>query len=102
MNQIIIYCIINCGYCWNVICSIAQTLQEEVAQENNQKMESEKQTVHEAKEVLDKHAKAVMDIDKQYSDVRARLDQLAEEMDPLKVRMSKCWLEMENNILLNH
>ncbi|XP_046869724.1 structural maintenance of chromosomes protein 6 isoform X2 [Hypomesus transpacificus] len=62
---------------------------EEVAQENNQKMESEKQTVHEAKEVLDKHAKAVMDIDKQYSDVRARLDQLAEEMDPLKEEQAK-------------
>lgn len=62
---------------------------EEVAQENQLKIESEKQAVHEAKEELDVLARAVMDIDKEYSDVRTRLDQLAEDMEPLKEEQAK-------------
>lgn len=61
-------------------------MQEEVAEENQQKIETEKQTVHEAKRELDKHRKKAEDIDTKYSSVRERIDQLSEEMEPLKVQ----------------
>uniref|UniRef100_A0A3B5B5G6 Structural maintenance of chromosomes protein 6 n=1 Tax=Stegastes partitus TaxID=144197 RepID=A0A3B5B5G6_9TELE len=63
-----------------------QTVQEEVAQENQQKIEAEKQTVQEAKAELDEHRKKAEDADSQYSSVRDRIDQLSEEMEPLKVQ----------------
>ncbi|XP_056249827.1 structural maintenance of chromosomes protein 6 isoform X2 [Seriola aureovittata] len=57
---------------------------EEVAHENQQKIDAEKQTVDEAKKELDKHRKMVEDIGCKYSSVRERIDQLSEEMEPLK------------------
>ncbi|KAI3367517.1 hypothetical protein L3Q82_026369, partial [Scortum barcoo] len=57
---------------------------EEVAQENRQKIEAEKQIVHEAKIELDKHWKIAEDIESSYSSVRERIDQLPEDMEPLK------------------
>ncbi|XP_071354182.1 structural maintenance of chromosomes protein 6 isoform X2 [Trachinotus anak] len=57
---------------------------EEVAHENQQKIQAEEQTVHEAKKELDKHQKMVEDVGCKYSSVRERIDQLSEEMEPLK------------------
>ncbi|XP_022606022.1 structural maintenance of chromosomes protein 6-like [Seriola dumerili] len=57
---------------------------EEVAHENQQKIDAEKQAVDEAKKELDKHRKMVEDISCKYSSVRERIDQLSEEMEPLK------------------
>lgn len=62
-----------------------QTLQEEVAAENQQKIEAEKQSVHEAKTEFDKHRKMSEDADSKYSSVRERINQLSEDMEPLKV-----------------
>lgn len=62
------------------------SLQEEVARENQQKIEAEKQTVDEAKRNFDGHQKMVEDVSCQYSSVRDRIDQLSEEMEPLKVQ----------------
>ncbi|XP_032356707.1 structural maintenance of chromosomes protein 6 isoform X1 [Etheostoma spectabile] len=56
---------------------------EEVAQENRQKIEAEKQTVHEAKTELDNHQKTAEDIESKYASVRVRLDQLSEDTEPL-------------------
>lgn len=61
-------------------------MQEEVAQENQQKIEAEKQSVQEAKVELDKQRKMAEDSDSKYSSVRDRIDQLLEEMEPLKVQ----------------
>lgn len=61
-------------------------LQEEDAQENLQKIEAEKQTVNEAKTELDKHRKLLEDTESKYSSVRQRVDQLPEDMEPLKVQ----------------
>lgn len=63
-------------------------LQEEVAQENQQKIEGEKQTVHKEKIELDKHRKIAEDIESEYSSVKERIDQLPEDMEPLKVQQS--------------
>lgn len=63
-------------------------MQEEVAQENQQKIEAEKQTVHEAKTELDKHRKSAEDIESKYSSFRERIDQLSEDTEPLKVQRS--------------
>ncbi|XP_035766941.1 structural maintenance of chromosomes protein 6 [Neolamprologus brichardi] len=57
---------------------------EEVAQENQQKIEAEKQSVQEAKAELDKQRKMAEDSDSKYSSVRDRIDQLLEEIEPLK------------------
>ncbi|XP_026156768.1 structural maintenance of chromosomes protein 6 isoform X2 [Mastacembelus armatus] len=57
---------------------------EEVAQENQLKIEAEKQTVHEAQTELDKYQKMAEDIGCKYSSVRERIDQLSEEMEPLR------------------
>ncbi|XP_042357224.1 structural maintenance of chromosomes protein 6 isoform X2 [Plectropomus leopardus] len=62
---------------------------EEVAQENQQKIEAEKQTVHEAKTELDKHWKSAEDIESKYSAVRERIDQLSEDTEPLKDEQMK-------------
>lgn len=61
-------------------------MQEEVAQENQQKIEAEKQSVQEAKAELDKQQKMAEDSDSKYSSVRDRIDQLLEEIEPLKVQ----------------
>lgn len=60
-------------------------MQEEVAQENQQKIEAEKQSVQEAKVELNKQQKMAEDSDSKYSSLRERIDQLVEEMEPLKV-----------------
>ncbi|XP_053192059.1 structural maintenance of chromosomes protein 6 [Scomber japonicus] len=57
---------------------------EEVAAENQQKIEAEKQSVHEAKTEFDKHRKMSEDTDSKYSSVRERIGQLSEDMEPLK------------------
>lgn len=61
-------------------------LQEEVAQENRQKMEVENQTVHEAKKELNKHRRAAEEVESKYSAVRERIDHLYEETEVLKVQ----------------
>lgn len=71
-----------------VMFSNLQTLQEEVAAENQQKIEAEKQSVHEAKTEFDKHRKMSEDTDSKYSSVRERIGQLSEDMEPLKVQHS--------------
>lgn len=63
-------------------------LQEEVAQENRQKIEAEKRTVHEAKMDFDKHRKKAEDMESKHSSVREQIDQLPEDMEPLKVQQS--------------
>ncbi|KAM7403488.1 hypothetical protein PAMA_004105 [Pampus argenteus] len=57
---------------------------EEVAQENQQKIEAEKQIVNEAKTEYDKQQKMSEDTDSRYSSVRERIDQLSEDIEPLK------------------
>ncbi|XP_063356281.1 structural maintenance of chromosomes protein 6 isoform X2 [Pelmatolapia mariae] len=57
---------------------------EEVAQEIQQKIEAEKQSVQEAKVELDEQRKMAEDSDSKYSSVRDRIDQLLEEIEPLK------------------
>lgn len=56
-----------------------------MAKENQQKIEAEKQTVQEAKMELDEHQKKVEDMETKNSSVREQLDQLPEDMEPLKV-----------------
>uniref|UniRef100_A0A668AAD1 Structural maintenance of chromosomes 6 n=1 Tax=Myripristis murdjan TaxID=586833 RepID=A0A668AAD1_9TELE len=72
-------------------------LQEEVFKENQQKIEMERQAVNEAKIELDKHRKTAEDIDSSYSCVREKIDQLSEEMEPLKVTMN--WLILISEML---
>ncbi|XP_045918494.1 structural maintenance of chromosomes protein 6 [Micropterus dolomieu] len=67
---------------------------EEVAQENQQKIEGEKQTVHKEKIELDEHRKIAEDIESKYSSVKERIDQLPEDMEPLKDEQLK--LEVES------
>ncbi|KAG7229117.1 hypothetical protein INR49_013059 [Caranx melampygus] len=62
---------------------------EEVACENQQKIEAEKQTVDEEKKKLDEHQKMVEDVSCKYSSVREWIDQLSEEMEPLKEEQLK-------------
>ncbi|MED6254645.1 hypothetical protein ATANTOWER_030968, partial [Ataeniobius toweri] len=57
---------------------------EEVAQENQQKIEVEKQAVQEAKAELDKQRNTSEEADSNYSSVRDKIDQLLEEIEPLK------------------
>ncbi|MEQ2254827.1 hypothetical protein ILYODFUR_007570 [Ilyodon furcidens] len=56
----------------------------EVAQENQQKIEVEKQAVQEAKAELDKQRNTSEEADSNYSSVRDKIDQLLEEIEPLK------------------
>lgn len=62
-------------------------MQEEVAQENLQKIEAEKQTVQEAKMELDKLWKKVEDMETKHISVGEQLDQLPDDMEPLKVEL---------------
>ncbi|KAM4724558.1 structural maintenance of chromosomes protein 6 [Anableps anableps] len=57
---------------------------EEVAQENQQKIEAEKQAVQEAKAEFDKQQKTSEEADSKYSSVRDKIDQMLEEIEPLK------------------
>ncbi|KAL6105278.1 uncharacterized protein ACO6RY_06840 [Pungitius sinensis] len=57
---------------------------EEVAQENQQKMEVENQTVHEARKELNKQRKAAEEVESKYSAVRERIHHLYEETEVLK------------------
>ncbi|CAG5866728.1 unnamed protein product [Menidia menidia] len=57
---------------------------EEVAQENQQKIETEKQGVQEAKTELNKRQKKAEESDSNYSSVRDKIDQLSEGMESLK------------------
>lgn len=59
-----------------------------MALENQQKIEAEKQTVSKAKAELDKHKKMLDTIESKYSAERERMDQLSDEMEPLKVSES--------------
>ncbi|KAM4595864.1 structural maintenance of chromosomes protein 6 isoform 2-T4 [Polymixia lowei] len=73
----------------------------EVAQENQQKIESEKQTVCEAKKELDERRKTAEDVDSKYSRVRERIDQLSEDMEPLKeeqVKLEADCVKQERNL----
>uniref|UniRef100_A0A6Q2Z7J9 Structural maintenance of chromosomes protein 6 n=1 Tax=Esox lucius TaxID=8010 RepID=A0A6Q2Z7J9_ESOLU len=60
-------------------------IRQEVAQENQQRIDCEKKTMEEAKKELEEHQKRTGDVEGQYKDVRNRIEQLAEEMEPLKV-----------------
>ncbi|XP_029568705.1 structural maintenance of chromosomes protein 6 [Salmo trutta] len=62
---------------------------EEVAQENQQRIDGEKETVEEAKEELEEHKRTTKEVDCQYVDVRNRIEQLAEETEPLKEEQGK-------------
>lgn len=63
--------------------------QEDVAQENHQKIETEKQIVQKAKSEFDKHQKVLEEAYSKYSSVRNKIDQLSEEIEPLKVNKKK-------------
>uniref|UniRef100_A0A3P8YSN5 Structural maintenance of chromosomes protein 6 n=2 Tax=Esox lucius TaxID=8010 RepID=A0A3P8YSN5_ESOLU len=66
---------------------------EEVAQENQQRIDCEKKTMEEAKKELEEHQKRTGDVEGQYKDVRNRIEQLAEEMEPLKEDQGKAEVE---------
>lgn len=77
-----------------------RTVQEEVAQENQQKMEAEKQSVEAAKAELDKHQKMAEEADAKYSSVRDQIDQLSEEMEQLKVKNKKKFQKLKEKWFL--
>ncbi len=61
-------------------------VQEEDAQENEQKIESERKNVKEAQDELKKHERVLMNINQKYIDVKNKMEQLSDETDQLKVR----------------
>lgn len=63
-------------------------VQEEDAQENEQKIESERKNVKEAQDELKKHERVLMNINQKYTDVKNKMEQLSDETDQLKVRES--------------
>lgn len=63
-----------------------QTFQEDIAQESQKEIESEKQRVHEAKMELDTHRKRPKDVESKSLCVKERIYELSEEMEPLKVQ----------------
>ncbi|XP_027028107.2 structural maintenance of chromosomes protein 6 [Tachysurus fulvidraco] len=70
---------------------------EEEGQENEQKIELERKNVKEAKRELDKHNKAITDIDRKYMDVKNKREQLSDESDQMKEEQGKA--EAERNKL---
>lgn len=58
---------------------------EEEGQENEQKIELETKNVKEAKSELEKHNKAITDLDRKYKDVKNKREQLSDETEQLKV-----------------
>uniref|UniRef100_A0A8C1S198 Structural maintenance of chromosomes protein 6 n=1 Tax=Cyprinus carpio TaxID=7962 RepID=A0A8C1S198_CYPCA len=63
-------------------------VQEEEAQENEQKIESERKNVKEAQDELKKHETVLKNINQKYNDVRNKMEQLSDETEQLKVRDS--------------
>ncbi len=63
-------------------------VQEEDAQENEQKIESERTNVKEAQDELKKHETVLLNINQKYADVKNKMEQLSDETDQLKVRES--------------
>uniref|UniRef100_A0A673L885 Structural maintenance of chromosomes protein 6 n=1 Tax=Sinocyclocheilus rhinocerous TaxID=307959 RepID=A0A673L885_9TELE len=61
-------------------------VQEEEAQENEQKIESERKNVKEAQDELKKHERVLMNINQKYKDVKNKMEQLSDETEQLKVR----------------
>ncbi|KAL0969802.1 hypothetical protein UPYG_G00232480 [Umbra pygmaea] len=79
---------------------------EEVAQENQQKINCEKKTVELAKKEVEEHREKTKEVECQYVEVRNRIDQLSEEMEPLKEEQTKaenecCKLDRTLKILEN-
>ncbi|XP_072545405.1 structural maintenance of chromosomes protein 6 isoform X2 [Salminus brasiliensis] len=66
---------------------------EEDAQENEQKIELERKNVKEAQTELEKHNKALMEIDRKHKDVRNKREQLTDEMEQLKEEQVKAEAE---------
>uniref|UniRef100_A0A8C1LL59 Structural maintenance of chromosomes protein 6 n=1 Tax=Cyprinus carpio TaxID=7962 RepID=A0A8C1LL59_CYPCA len=63
-------------------------VQEEEAQENEQKIESERKNVKEAQDELKKHETVLKNINQKYNDVKNKMEQLSDETEQLKVRDS--------------
>ncbi|KAF4084195.1 hypothetical protein AMELA_G00125660 [Ameiurus melas] len=70
---------------------------EEESQENEQKIELERTNVKEAKSELEKHKKAITDLDRKYKDVKNKREQLSDETEQLKEEQVKA--EAERNKL---
>ncbi|KAM6961221.1 structural maintenance of chromosomes protein 6 [Aplochiton taeniatus] len=62
---------------------------EEVIQESQQKIESEKKMVQDAKKELDVQEQMATEIDWKYSEVREKMEQLEDDMEPLKEEQAK-------------
>ncbi|XP_060790472.1 structural maintenance of chromosomes protein 6 isoform X2 [Neoarius graeffei] len=62
---------------------------EEESQENKQKIELERKNVKEAKSELEKHNKAIADLDRKYKDVKNKKEQLSDETEQLKEEQAK-------------
>ncbi|XP_034163931.2 structural maintenance of chromosomes protein 6 isoform X2 [Pangasianodon hypophthalmus] len=62
---------------------------EEESQENEQKIELERKNVKEAKGELEKHNKAIIDLDRKYKDVKNKREQLSDETEQLKEEQGK-------------
>lgn len=62
---------------------------EEVIQECQQKIESEKRTVQESKKELELQEQKATEIDLKYSEVREKMEQLEDDMEPLKEEQAK-------------
>ncbi len=73
---------------WHGIIDDLSNVQEEDAQENEQKIESERTNVKEAQDELKKHETMLMNINQKYADVKNKMEQLSDETDQLKVRES--------------
>ncbi len=70
---------------WHGIIDDLSNVQEEDAQENEQKIESERTNVKEAQDELKKHETVLMNINQKYADVKNKMEQLSDETDQLKV-----------------
>jgi len=68
-----------------IMCALSN-VQEEDAQENELKIESERKNVKEARDELKNHEKGLMDINQKYKDVKNKMEQLSDETEQLKVR----------------
>uniref|UniRef100_A0A8C1T5H8 Structural maintenance of chromosomes protein 6 n=1 Tax=Cyprinus carpio TaxID=7962 RepID=A0A8C1T5H8_CYPCA len=63
-------------------------VQEEDAQENEQKIELERRNVKEAQDELKEHERVLSRINQKYKDVKNKMEQLSDETEQLKVRDS--------------
>uniref|UniRef100_A0A8C1T6F8 Structural maintenance of chromosomes protein 6 n=1 Tax=Cyprinus carpio TaxID=7962 RepID=A0A8C1T6F8_CYPCA len=64
-------------------------VQEEDAQENEQKIELERRNVKEAQDELKEHERVLSRINQKYKDVKNKMEQLSDETEQLKVRDSE-------------